>query len=48
MVDRIGPFGWLIMVGHDWEETGLWQASMERLAGEVMPKLSQHASTLAE
>jgi alkanesulfonate monooxygenase SsuD/methylene tetrahydromethanopterin reductase-like flavin-dependent oxidoreductase (luciferase family) len=48
MVDRIGPFGRLIMVGHDWEETGLWQASMERLAGEVMPKLSQHASTLAE
>lgn len=47
IVDRTGPFGRLVMVGHDWEETGLWQASMERLASEVMPKLSQHASVLA-
>lgn len=48
MVDRVGPFGRLIMVGHDWEATGLWQASMERLAVEVMPKLSQHASAMAD
>jgi alkanesulfonate monooxygenase SsuD/methylene tetrahydromethanopterin reductase-like flavin-dependent oxidoreductase (luciferase family) len=47
IVDHVGPFGRLIMVGHDWEETGLWQASMGRLAREVMPKLSQHASALA-
>lgn len=48
IVDRVGPFGQLIMVGHDWEATGLWQASMERLAVEVMPKLSQHASAMAD
>jgi alkanesulfonate monooxygenase SsuD/methylene tetrahydromethanopterin reductase-like flavin-dependent oxidoreductase (luciferase family) len=47
IVDRVGPFGKLIMVGHDWDETGLWQSSMERLAGEVMPKLDQHASAMA-
>lgn len=48
IVDHVGPFGHLIMVGHDWDTTGLWQASMERLAVEVMPKLSQHASTMTQ
>ncbi|NND49598.1 MAG: LLM class flavin-dependent oxidoreductase, partial [Rhizobiales bacterium] len=45
LVDRLGSFGHLIMVGHDWEETGLWQSSMRRLAEDVMPKLSQHAAS---
>jgi len=48
LVDRVGPFGRLIMVGHDWETTGLWQTSMRRLAEEVMPKLSQHVSAMAD
>jgi alkanesulfonate monooxygenase SsuD/methylene tetrahydromethanopterin reductase-like flavin-dependent oxidoreductase (luciferase family) len=46
VVDRVGPFGRLIMVGHDWDQTGLWQSSMDRLATKVMPKLSQHASAV--
>jgi len=46
-VDRVGPFGRLVMVGHDWDEAGMWRSSMERLAKDVMPKLNQHASTLA-
>jgi alkanesulfonate monooxygenase SsuD/methylene tetrahydromethanopterin reductase-like flavin-dependent oxidoreductase (luciferase family) len=48
IVDRIGPFGRLIMVGHDWDQTGMWQSSMERLANEVMPKLAQHVATLTK
>jgi alkanesulfonate monooxygenase SsuD/methylene tetrahydromethanopterin reductase-like flavin-dependent oxidoreductase (luciferase family) len=48
IVDRVGPFGRLIMVGHDWEKTGLWQSSMRRLAEEVMPKLSQHALAMVD
>ena len=47
LVDRLGPFGHLIQVGHDWEATGLWQSSMQRLAEQVMPKLSQHAACAA-
>ena len=43
LVDRLGPFGTLVMVGHDWDQSGLWQASMERLAERVMPALSRHA-----
>jgi alkanesulfonate monooxygenase SsuD/methylene tetrahydromethanopterin reductase-like flavin-dependent oxidoreductase (luciferase family) len=44
VVERLGPFGNLIMVGHDWDETDLWQSSMKRLAKDVMPKLAQHAN----
>ena len=46
IVDRAGPFGNLIMVGHDWDQSNLWQSSMERLATAVMPKLSQHVSVV--
>lgn len=48
IVDHVGPFGHLIMVGHDWDASGLWRASMERLAVDVMPKLGQHASTMTQ
>jgi len=40
LVDRLGPFGTLVMVGHDWDETTLWQDAMRRLATELMPTLS--------
>lgn len=43
-VDRVGPFGNLIMVGHDWDQPILWQNSMEILARDVIPKLSQYAA----
>jgi alkanesulfonate monooxygenase SsuD/methylene tetrahydromethanopterin reductase-like flavin-dependent oxidoreductase (luciferase family) len=41
--DEIGPFGTLLMTGHDWDQPKLWRRSMELLATDVMPKLSRHA-----
>ena len=32
VVDQLGPFGTLVSVGHDWDETDLWQNSIRRLA----------------
>jgi alkanesulfonate monooxygenase SsuD/methylene tetrahydromethanopterin reductase-like flavin-dependent oxidoreductase (luciferase family) len=37
--DEIGPFGTLLMAGHDWDQPKLWRRSMELLATEVMPRL---------
>jgi alkanesulfonate monooxygenase SsuD/methylene tetrahydromethanopterin reductase-like flavin-dependent oxidoreductase (luciferase family) len=42
--DEIGPFGTLLMAGHDWDQPKLWRRSMALLAGEVMPALSRHAA----
>jgi alkanesulfonate monooxygenase SsuD/methylene tetrahydromethanopterin reductase-like flavin-dependent oxidoreductase (luciferase family) len=41
--DEIGPFGTLLMTGHDWDQPKLWRRSMELLATDVMPKLARHA-----
>jgi alkanesulfonate monooxygenase SsuD/methylene tetrahydromethanopterin reductase-like flavin-dependent oxidoreductase (luciferase family) len=41
--DDVGPFGTLLMTGHDWDDEDLWRGSIRRLAEEVMPVLSQHA-----
>ena len=38
-----GPFGTLLMTGHDWDQPKLWRRSMELLATDVMPKLNRHA-----
>jgi alkanesulfonate monooxygenase SsuD/methylene tetrahydromethanopterin reductase-like flavin-dependent oxidoreductase (luciferase family) len=46
LVDRLGAFGTLVSVGHDWDDAHLWKESMRMLASDVMPVLSQHASTL--
>jgi alkanesulfonate monooxygenase SsuD/methylene tetrahydromethanopterin reductase-like flavin-dependent oxidoreductase (luciferase family) len=46
LVDRVGPFGNLIMVGHDLDQSNLWQSSMERLVADVMPKLAQYAASV--
>lgn len=43
--DEVGPFGTLLMTGHDWDDKDLWRGSMQRLAEDVMPRLSQHAET---
>ena len=43
--DEVGPFGTLLMAGHDWDDKALWRGSMERLARDVMPRLSQHAAS---
>jgi alkanesulfonate monooxygenase SsuD/methylene tetrahydromethanopterin reductase-like flavin-dependent oxidoreductase (luciferase family) len=37
--EEIGPFGTLLMTGHDWDRPKMWQRSMELLATEVMPRL---------
>jgi len=41
-----GPFGTLLMVGHDWDDKALWQRSMTLLAQEVMPRLDQHLESI--
>jgi alkanesulfonate monooxygenase SsuD/methylene tetrahydromethanopterin reductase-like flavin-dependent oxidoreductase (luciferase family) len=37
--EEIGPFGTLLMAGHDWDRPKLWRRSMELLATEVIPAL---------
>jgi alkanesulfonate monooxygenase SsuD/methylene tetrahydromethanopterin reductase-like flavin-dependent oxidoreductase (luciferase family) len=46
LVDELGPFGTLVMVGHDWDESGLSQESMRRLAQDILPQLKQHVDSL--
>ena len=46
LVDELGPFGTLVMVGHDWDESGLSQGSMHRLAKDILPQLKQHVDSL--
>jgi alkanesulfonate monooxygenase SsuD/methylene tetrahydromethanopterin reductase-like flavin-dependent oxidoreductase (luciferase family) len=41
--EEVGPFGTLLMTGHDWDDKDLWRGSMRRLAEDVMPRLIQHA-----
>jgi alkanesulfonate monooxygenase SsuD/methylene tetrahydromethanopterin reductase-like flavin-dependent oxidoreductase (luciferase family) len=41
--DETGPFGTLLMTGHDWDQPKLWRRSMELLATAVIPKLTRHA-----
>jgi alkanesulfonate monooxygenase SsuD/methylene tetrahydromethanopterin reductase-like flavin-dependent oxidoreductase (luciferase family) len=38
--EEIGPFGTLLMAGHDWDRPKLWRRSMELLATEVIPALA--------
>tara|TARA_Y100001960_G_scaffold321792_1_gene397140 strand:- start:853 stop:1893 length:1041 start_codon:yes stop_codon:yes gene_type:complete len=42
--EEVGPFGTLLMTGHDWDDRELWIDSMKALSNVVMPRLSQHAS----
>ena len=44
--DELGPFGTLVMVSHDWDESGLSQGSMHRLAKDILPQLKQHVDSL--
>lgn len=48
LVDQIGPFGTLVMVGHDWEERGLCQKTMHDLKEKIMPRLNQHMDSFNE
>jgi alkanesulfonate monooxygenase SsuD/methylene tetrahydromethanopterin reductase-like flavin-dependent oxidoreductase (luciferase family) len=38
--EEIGPFGTLLMAGHDWDRPTLWKRSMELLATQVMPRFT--------
>jgi limonene 1,2-monooxygenase len=39
LYDDAGGFGTLMMIAHDWDDEGVWRASMERLARDVVPRL---------
>jgi alkanesulfonate monooxygenase SsuD/methylene tetrahydromethanopterin reductase-like flavin-dependent oxidoreductase (luciferase family) len=36
--EEIGPFGTLLMTGHDWDRPAMWRRSMELMATKVMPR----------
>lgn len=36
---KVGPFGTLVLVAHDWDDRARWLRSLELFAGEVMPAL---------
>lgn len=46
MADTIGGFGTLVAVGHDWDDTDMWQRSTRALAEDVAPALAQHVDSL--
>ena len=39
--ERVGPFGRLLYVGHDWAEPGPMHRSMELMAEQVMPRVNR-------
>jgi alkanesulfonate monooxygenase SsuD/methylene tetrahydromethanopterin reductase-like flavin-dependent oxidoreductase (luciferase family) len=39
--EEIGPFGTLLMAGHDWDRPAMWKRSMELLATRVMPRFTR-------
>ena len=39
--ERVGPFGRLLYVGHDWAEAGAMRRSMELMAEQVMPRVAR-------
>jgi alkanesulfonate monooxygenase SsuD/methylene tetrahydromethanopterin reductase-like flavin-dependent oxidoreductase (luciferase family) len=42
--ERIGRFGTLVMVAHDWDDKERWLHSLELFATEVMPALNKKCS----
>jgi alkanesulfonate monooxygenase SsuD/methylene tetrahydromethanopterin reductase-like flavin-dependent oxidoreductase (luciferase family) len=40
LYERVGGFGTLLWVTHDWDEPERWRRSMQLLAHEVMPRLA--------
>lgn len=42
MVDDIGAFGTLVAVGHDADDLKVWERSLQHLADDIAPALSQH------
>ena len=48
LVDKIGPFGGLLMAFHEWDDETVWRRSMELLAREVMPRVRERLVIPAE
>jgi len=46
--ERLGGFGVLVAIAHEWDDPAVCRRSMELLATQVMPKLSQHAASLRQ
>ena len=40
LYDEVGGFGVLLAMGHEWNPKDRWENSMELLANEVLPQLS--------
>jgi alkanesulfonate monooxygenase SsuD/methylene tetrahydromethanopterin reductase-like flavin-dependent oxidoreductase (luciferase family) len=45
LVDRLGPFGVLVLTAHEWDDVPRCKRSMELFAREVAPKLRQHVES---
>jgi alkanesulfonate monooxygenase SsuD/methylene tetrahydromethanopterin reductase-like flavin-dependent oxidoreductase (luciferase family) len=41
VVEEVGPFGTLVLMSYDWDDTASWLHSMELFAREVMPALNK-------
>jgi alkanesulfonate monooxygenase SsuD/methylene tetrahydromethanopterin reductase-like flavin-dependent oxidoreductase (luciferase family) len=41
LIDEIGPFGTLILMGYDWDDKASWLHSLELFSKELMPALNQ-------
>jgi alkanesulfonate monooxygenase SsuD/methylene tetrahydromethanopterin reductase-like flavin-dependent oxidoreductase (luciferase family) len=39
--ERVGPFGRLLYVGHDWADAPAMRRSMELMAEEVLPRVNR-------
>jgi len=44
LVEETGPFGTLLLAGHDWDNRALWRRSMELMALQVLPRLTAKLS----
>ena len=43
--ERIGPFGSLVLVAHDWDDRPRWLRSLELFATEVVPRFNAAIAT---
>ena len=44
LIEETGPFGTLLLAGHDWDNKALWRRSMELMAEQVVPRLGDKAA----
>ena len=45
--ERIGSFGKLVLVAHDWDDRERWLRSLELFAREVVPRFSAAMDSVA-